>query len=62
MIPKPKPSTEAADPALRKILDQRRRLPAWAKTAELLQAVANNQVLTLDPKLQFMTLNPEPKP
>jgi hypothetical protein len=31
--------SQSVDPALQKILDQRRRLPAWAKTAELLQAV-----------------------
>ena len=34
---------DAADPALRKLMAQRRRLPAWAKTEELL-AVANHQV------------------
>ena len=35
---------DAADPALRKLMAQRRRLPAWAKTEELLAAVANHQV------------------
>ena len=35
---------DAADPAVRKLMAQRRRLPAWAKTEELLAAVANHQV------------------
>ena len=36
--------SDSADPALRALMAQRRRLPAWAKSAELLAAVANNQV------------------
>ena len=36
--------SDAADPTLRELMAQRRRLPAWAKTEELLAAVANNQV------------------
>jgi HrpA-like RNA helicase len=33
-----------ATPELKKIIAQRMKLPSWAKTAELLQAVANHQV------------------
>ena len=33
-----------ADPATVKIMEQRRRLPSWAKSEELLRAVAANQV------------------
>ena len=36
--------SDSADPAVRKVMAQRRQLPAWAKTEELLAAVANNQV------------------
>jgi ATP-dependent RNA helicase DHX57 len=37
-------ASETADPGFLKLLDQRRRLPAWAKTDELLRAVRTNQV------------------
>ena len=36
--------SDSADPSLKKIIAQRKRLPSWAKSEELLRAVANNQV------------------
>ena len=34
-----------ADASLKKLIDQRKRLPAWAKSRELIEAVRNNQVV-----------------
>jgi HrpA-like RNA helicase len=34
-----------ADASLKKLIDQRKSLPAWAKSRELIDAVRNNQVV-----------------